>query len=141
MDLVHQSDDIIAHHYRILDTLGQGGSGTTYLGQNLESGTKVALKVLSLQQLTDWKTLELFKRESKILHHPGIPRYLAYFHIDTPSDHDFYIAQELAPGKSLAAWVQSGWCASEDEVRRIAIQLCHLYQRKSTKVKLCPSIA
>ncbi|MHC5725246.1 MAG: serine/threonine protein kinase [Nostoc sp.] len=129
MELLHQKEDIIAHQYRILDTLGQGGSGTTYLAQDLKSTQQVALKALSLHRMTDWKMMELFEREAKILsqlNHPGIPEYLGYFQIETLEDRYFYIAQQLAEGKTLAALVESRWRTSEDEVRRIAIQILEI---------------
>ncbi|MEH1854478.1 MAG: ankyrin repeat domain-containing protein [Nostoc sp.] len=129
MELLHQKEDIIAHQYRILDTLGQGGSGTTYLAEDLESTKQVALKALSLHRMTDWKMMELFEREAKILsqlNHPGIPEYLGYFQVETLEDRYFYIAQELAEGKTLTALVESGWRTSEDEVRRIAIQILEI---------------
>ncbi|MEH2002376.1 MAG: serine/threonine-protein kinase [Nostoc sp.] len=129
MELLHQKEDIIAHQYRILDTLGQGGSGTTYLAQDLKSTQQVALKALSLHRMTDWKMMELFEREAKILsqlNHPGIPEYLGYFQVETLEDRYFYIAQQLAEGKTLAALVESGWRTSEDEVRRIAIQILEI---------------
>ncbi|AFZ26487.1 ankyrin repeat protein,protein kinase family protein [Cylindrospermum stagnale PCC 7417] len=129
MELLHQREDIIAHQYRILDTLGQGGSGTTYLAQDLKSTQQVALKALSLHRMTDWKMMELFEREAKILsqlNHPGIPEYLGYFQIETLEDRYFYIAQQLAEGKTLAELVESGWRTSEDQVRRIAIQILEI---------------
>ncbi len=129
MEQLHQTEDIIAQRYRIIDTLGQGGSGTTYLAQDLQTSQRVALKALSLHRMNDWKMMELFEREAKVLaqlNHPAIPRYLEYFHVDTPSDRSFYIAQQLAEGKSLAALVQEGWHATEAEVRRIAEQILEI---------------
>jgi len=129
MELLHQSGDIIAEKYRIIDTLGQGGSGTTYLAEDLQRAQRVALKALSLHRMTDWKKMELFEREARILaqlNHSGIPHYLEYFHVDTPQDRSFYIAQQLAEGKSLAALVESGWRTDENGVRQIAIQILEI---------------
>lgn len=67
MEALHQPGDIIAQRYRITDTLGQGGVGITYAAEDLTSGEQVALKVLSLRQMGDWKVLELFEREAKVL--------------------------------------------------------------------------
>ena len=123
---MHQPQEVIHQKYRILDTLGQGGVGITYLAQDLESGNNLALKVLSLRRMTDWKKIELFERESQILsqlNHPAIPRYLDYFKIETDNDNSFYIAQQLAPGKSLAELVENGYYFDESEVRYIAIQI------------------
>ena len=129
MELLHHPGEIIAERYRIIDTLGQGGSGTTYQAQDLQSDQRVALKALSLHRMSEWKMMELFEREARILKqlaYPAIPRYLDYFCVDTPQDRCFYIAQQLAPGKSLAAWVTSGWRTDEGEVRRIAIQILEI---------------
>ncbi|HEY9675734.1 MAG TPA: hypothetical protein V6D11_30100 [Waterburya sp.] len=95
MEVLHQAGDIIAERYRITGILGQGGIGITYAAEDLRSGQQVALKALSIRQMGDWKVLELFEREAKVLaqlNHPAIPRYLDYFQVDTPEDRGFYIA-------------------------------------------------
>ncbi|HBY76444.1 MAG TPA: ankryin, partial [Cyanobacteria bacterium UBA11148] len=58
-----EKEQIIAQRYRILGTLGEGGTGTTYQAQDLETSQEVALKALSLQRMNDWKVMELFERE------------------------------------------------------------------------------
>jgi Protein kinase domain/Ankyrin repeats (3 copies) len=124
---------VIAHpdsaretHYQIVGILGEGGSGTTYRAQIVETDCFVALKQLSLVQMDDWKAIDLFEREAQILaqlDHPAIPRYIDYFTIDTPTDRNFYIVQELAPGKTLSDWSESGWRCTEAEVKDIASQI------------------
>lgn len=123
---MHQPGDIIKDRYRILHLLGEGGIASTYAAEDLNIGQQVALKILSLRQLKDWKALELFEREGKVLaqlDHPGIPNYLDYFQLDIEADRRFYIVQEIAPGQSLQDWVESGWRPTELEVREIAKQL------------------
>ena len=129
MQLLHACGEIIAQRYRILNILGQGGVGTTYEALDLQTRQRVALKALSLRRMTDWKKMELFKREARILsqlNHPAIPCYLDYFEVDTPQDRCFYIAQHLAMGKSLAVLVESGWHPDEAEVRRLASQILEI---------------
>lgn len=126
MQLLHQSGEIIDQRYRILKTLGQGGVGTTYQALDLQTNQQVVLKALSLRRMSDWKVLELFEREARILSglkHPAIPRYLDYFQVDTAQDRYFYIAQQLASGKSLATLIEMGWCPDESQVRRLAIKI------------------
>ncbi|MEG4504463.1 serine/threonine-protein kinase [Microcoleus sp. F6_B4] len=123
METLQQSEKIIAERYRILGKLGQGGVGITYAAVDLNSNQKVALKALSLRVTTEWKKVELFEREAKTLsglNHPGIPRYIDYFQVDTSQDRCFYIAQQLAPGKSLAQLIENGWKPNEAQVRHIA---------------------
>jgi serine/threonine protein kinase len=117
---------IIAERYQLAELLGSGGSGSTYRATRISDGAEVAIKILSLRHLNDWKQLELFEREAKVLsqlNHPQIPQYLEYFHVDTPSNRAFYIVQQLAPGKPLTGWVKDGWRGTEAEVRDIASQL------------------
>ncbi|BAY21012.1 serine/threonine protein kinase [Calothrix sp. NIES-2100] len=129
MQILHQAEEIINQRYRILGKLGQGGVGITYAAVDLQSGEQVALKVLSLRRMSEWKKMELFEREAKILsqlNHPAIPRYLDYFQVDTNFDRSFYIVQQLAPGNSLAMLVENGWLPDEEEVKQIAIQLLEI---------------
>jgi serine/threonine protein kinase len=129
MQLLHQPGEIIQERYEIVDILGQGGVGITYGAIDTTNGEKVALKVLSLRRMNDWKKIELFEREANTLsqlNHHAIPRYLDYFKIDTSLDRSFYIAQQLAPGKSLAVLVENGWFPGEKEARYIAIQILEI---------------
>lgn len=129
MESLHQPGDIIAQRYRITDILGQGGVGITYKAEDLTSSQQVALKALSLRQMGDWKVLELFEREAQILaqlNHPAIPGYLDYFQVDTSEDRAYYIAQQVAEGKSLADRVEIGWRTNESGVRQIAAQVLEI---------------
>ena len=75
------------------------------------------------------RSIELFEREAKILsqlNHPGIPKYIDYFTIDTPTDRHFYIVQELAPGKTLSDWIDAGVSYSEAEIKDIASQILEI---------------
>lgn len=129
MELIHQPGEIIAHRYRITGILGQGGVGITYEAYDIEHDEHIALKMLSLRRMSDWKKMELFEREAKILaqlNHSAIPRYRDYFQIDTASDKAFYIVQQLAPGKSFAELIENGWCPDEDEVRDITTQILEI---------------
>ncbi len=123
---IHQIGEIIQSRYRIANVLGQGGIGITYMALDSQTGDRVALKALSLRRMNDWKILELFEREAKVLSqldHPAIPRYLDYFQIDTASDRDFYIVQQLVEGKSLAQAIADGWHGTEADIKKIVEQV------------------
>ncbi len=119
-------DIILVDRYRIIDILGEGGSGKTYRAVDEYDRSEVAIKILSLWGMKDWKTLELFDREAKILAqlaHPAIPRYLDYFQTEVAGKEAFCLVQAIAPGRSLTAWIQSGYLFSEIETRQIATQI------------------
>jgi hypothetical protein len=121
----------IQARYKIMDVLGRGGSGITYRAEDAFTGRQVALKELSLRGLSDWKKLELFEREARVLedlNHPAIPQYVDYFQVDTADNRQFYIAQEIAEGQSLAELVAAGDRFSESEVERIAAEVLEVLQ-------------
>ena len=128
MNLPHQIGDTVLC-YQITDILGQGGIGITYAAKELPTGNKVALKVLSLKRMPDFKALDLFEREAKILSqldHPSIPHYIDYFEIKSENNSCFYIVQEVADGKPLNILIEEGWQPSEREVKKIAIQILEI---------------
>ncbi|MBE9166050.1 protein kinase [Pleurocapsales cyanobacterium LEGE 06147] len=123
MTVFYNYGEIIANRYQIIATLGQGGIATTYRALDTNSNIEVAIKTISLKGISDWKQIELFEREAKILQqldHPGIPQYIDYFEIDTKEDRYFHLVQQLAPGKSLYDLINDGWCPDEQEVTNIA---------------------
>jgi WD40 repeat protein len=108
--------------YRIVRTIGRGGLGITYEAEP-PKGVPVALKELRLSQVGDWKVVELFEREARVLaalDHPAIPKYVAHFSVEETSGPVFFLAQELAGGKSLEELVAGGWRASEAEAHAVA---------------------
>ncbi len=126
MAVEHQVGDTIADRFHLTEILGQGGIGITYAAVDEQTQQEVALKVLSLQQLDNWKTLELFERETetlKQLDHPQIPEYIDYLQIDRQDSQEFYLAQELVKGESLAELIAKGWQPNETELKDIAQQI------------------
>ncbi|MEM9544222.1 MAG: serine/threonine-protein kinase [Cyanobacteria bacterium P01_E01_bin.42] len=126
---LHHQGELIDDRYQIVTPLGQGGMGTTYAAVDRNTHQRVAIKAVSLRQVRDWKIVELFEREAKVLatlKHPAIPQYLNYFHKDTESDRYFYLVQELVEGESLAALIDRGWKLNEEHVKYIATQILEI---------------
>ena len=66
--------------------MGKGGIAVTYGAVNLPTKSNVAIKVIFLKQLNDWKQIELFKRKAEVLtklKHTAIPKYIDYFALET----------------------------------------------------------
>ena len=121
--------EVIDGRYRILGLLGEGNSGTTHRAQRIKDGIIVALKEVSLQGAQSWKLIELFEREVamlKQLDHPAIPRYIDSFVVDSNKDRRYYLAQTLAEGKTLTAWIEGGWRCTEAEAQGVATQLLEI---------------
>ncbi|MEO0374666.1 MAG: serine/threonine-protein kinase [Cyanobacteria bacterium P01_A01_bin.17] len=125
----HLTGELLHNRYKVTYPLGRGGIGITYAAQDLQTGQAVALKVLSLRREADWKKLELFEREAKVLaqlNHPAIPSYIDYFQIETERDYSFCIVQQLAPGQSLEQWIDEDWQPSLEEIEQFSIQLLEI---------------
>jgi signal peptidase I len=132
MDKLLSTDNVgktIQQRYEVIEVLGEGGIGITYKARDLQAEALIALKIISFGQISNWKTLTLFQREVKVLqqlNHPAIPKYLDSFEVEVDGDRLFCIVQALAPGKTLAQWVQEGWQPGETEVVAIANQLLNI---------------
>lgn len=98
---------VLAERYAIVETLGSGGFGDTFLAQDTQmpSGRKVVVKRLrpiANNAKLDHSIKERFHKEAAILedlgkHHPQIPELYAYF-----SQHGYYyLVQEYIEGKTL----------------------------------------
>jgi WD40 repeat protein len=113
----------VVGRYRIVRTIARGGMGVTYEGESLSGRQRVAVKELGLSRLDDWKVMDLFEREARVLalvKHPAVPAYVDHFAIEGAEGPTFYLVQQIAPGHSLAQLVAGGWRADEAEARRIA---------------------
>lgn len=126
---VDSAGELLNNRYRIIRLLGRGGIGFTYKAEDIKNNQSVALKLLSLKRATDWKKLELFEREAKILaqlNHPQIPQYFDYFQIETEQDRNFYIVQQLAPGYSLDKLIEAGWKPNVQEIQQFTTQILEI---------------
>jgi serine/threonine protein kinase, bacterial len=112
---------LLAGHYRIIQVLGAGGFGQTYITEDLHlpGNPKCVLKHLKPAS-TDRGLLEiarkLFEKEAIVLqqlgNHDRIPRLLAYFE----EEQEFYLVQEYVPGHPLSTELQNGVKWSEAQV-------------------------
>ncbi|NER95539.1 MAG: protein kinase [Symploca sp. SIO1B1] len=114
------SGQLLDGRYRIIQFLGAGGFGKTYIAED----TKLYDARCVVKQLqptsTDPTTLQvarrLFKSEAKILYqlgnHEQIPRLLAYFE----ENQEFYLVQELIAGHDLSEELTPGKKLSESYV-------------------------
>jgi len=118
--------ELLAGRYEITRELGRGAAGTTYLARDIRTGADVIVKLLSLGQVTDWKSVELFEREAavlKALRHQRIPSCLDCFRADLEGDPRFVLVRQYVTGSDLQEKVAGGWRATEAQIREIGRQL------------------
>jgi serine/threonine protein kinase/Flp pilus assembly protein TadD len=108
-------------HYKIIEKLGEGGSGAVYRAEDTKLGRTVALKVLSTGRgLTDSDRAR-FEREARsagALRHPNICTVYEIGEFEGV----WYISMTYIPGKNLRQMVQDGPLEMERALN-IAVQI------------------
>jgi hypothetical protein len=94
-------------HYRIISELGQGGTATVYLTQDLRGERRVALKILRPSFGAAPDTSRRFQREISALYRLDHPNLVRVY----DSGEEFgqlYYAMEYLPGGSLGKRIEGG---------------------------------
>lgn len=108
--------------YRIGKQLGKGGMGTVYAGEDVDSGRRVAIKVLNPQLAVAEGFRDRFEAEIeslKKLRHPAIVRLYGY----GEQDGCLYYSMELVEGSTLDRQIRAGREFGWQEVTRIGVQI------------------
>lgn len=122
----------INNRYLILQKLGTGGFGDTYLTQDTYIPSRPYRVIKQLRPITNNPQMyqlvqDLFQREAVMLEELGnsnnrIPKLYAYF----CEQGLFYLVQEYIPGKTLAQMVETNGAISETVVKEILIKLLYV---------------
>ncbi len=118
--------ELLSERYEIVRELGRSPAGATYLARDTATGLPVAVRLLHLGLVADWKTVELFEREAavlKSLHHARIPAYVDSFRADLAGDPRFVLVRQYIDGTDLQEMVDNGWRGTEEQIRGIGRQL------------------
>jgi TolB-like protein len=92
-------------HYRVLESLGRGGMGEVFRGEDLRLHRPVALKILRRAGGSEDEERNRLLREARAasaLNHPNIAVVYDVAEADSPEGKVFLLAMEYVPGKSLA---------------------------------------
>lgn len=119
---------LLNNRYQVLQTLGSGGFGNTFLAEDTHMPSRRRCVIKQLKPVThDPQAYEVvkerFQREAAVLEelgegHPQIPRLYAYF----SEAGQFYLAQEWIEGDTLTKKVEQG-VLKENEVKAIITSL------------------
>ncbi|WP_156800557.1 protein kinase domain-containing protein [Thalassoporum mexicanum] len=112
------------NQYQVLQTLGQGGMGTTYQVWSPDRGLQV-LKEMNADLIRNTKAIELFEREANILkrlRHRGIPRFYDFFAIDNKK----YLVMSVIHGQDLEQLIKVNDSVSPTQAITWMIQLCDI---------------
>lgn len=135
-----KTGEIVQNRYQIQQLLGQGSMGLTYKAADLMSRRDVAIKQLHVAHIQEWKILDMFEREARILQqlsHPRVPGYIDYFSQDGSDGLQFLLVQEYVEGKTLKRLIDEGWHGSEAEILDIFLDLVDILVALHS---LCPPV-
>jgi serine/threonine-protein kinase len=114
---------LIQQRYSILDILGMGSYGITYLALDQKTKTKIVLKQLRPTKARTDSGLRAFQRESTILHtlqHQRIPCLLDVFE----NENGHFIVMEWIQGKTFEDLIfRNGHTYTEADTVRILLEL------------------
>lgn len=113
----------------------EGASGLAHRALSARLGRPVFLKQLKLAGTRDWKTVELFEREAKVLaglDHPAIPRLLDSFRDEQRGC--FVLVQELIDAPSLQGLFAEQRPLAPEQLRSILRQGLEVLDYLHTRV-------
>src|SRR5262245_62872556 len=91
--------------YRLVRLVGRGGMGSVYEAEDLESGRRVALKLLAGDSVASPEAVERFRREGRLASTIAHPRCVFVLAADEDEGRP-YILMELMPGETLQSLVE-----------------------------------
>ena len=97
---------IIAERYKLIEKIGQGGSGAIYRGEHTTLHKKVAVKLLHAQLSTDDTALERFRREATTVAEIDNEHILQVLDYGRTDDHRLFFAMELLEGETLTKVIE-----------------------------------
>lgn len=126
--------------YQITGRLSRGGFGITYHAIRQSDQQEVLVKELRFERLQEWKSLELFEREARILRtlkHSAIPACHDYFAFDGEKPLSpgklagedgagvlpLYFVEEYVNGPSFGETIQEGRRFSAEELENLLRKL------------------
>lgn len=124
---------LLKDRYRVVQLLGQGGFGATFLAKDESLPGSPFCVIKQLQPAAHSAHVmqmarDLFKREAKTLgkigNHPQIPRLLDYFE----ANQEFYLVQEYISGSTLQQEVRDSGPFSESGVKQFLSEILPMLQ-------------
>ena len=103
--------------YVVDERIARGGMGEVFAGRNIQTGHKVAIKMILPEHAQDDLIISLFRREADVLHgvnHEAIVRYFL-FSVD-PELGRPYLVMEFAEGPSLADHLKAHGPLSKEDL-------------------------
>ena len=122
----------IADKYTFTRLIGEGSQGQVYEAIRNEDKKQVAIKVLNINSIQNWKAYDLFWREVDVLKSLdicGVAEFYEAIEELNPSEPHAYLVQQYIHGKTLSDMIHSGYRFSVQDIFKFAIQLIDILDK------------
>ena len=122
----------ISDKYTFVRQLGKGSQGCVYEAVRNLDHQRVAIKVLNINSIQNWKEYDLFWREAETLKALNISGVATFYEaiecLDTAAPHA-YLVQQCIQGRSLSDMIHSGYRFNVQTVFKLALQLIDIIEQ------------
>ena len=122
----------IAGRYDVLECMGQGSQGEVYRARRRTDGAEVAIKVMHIKSVKNWKMYELFHREAKVLSAidiEGVAKFYEAIEDLESADPVSVIVQQFVDGHALGEVIKAPHGFVLCDIADILIQLTKILER------------
>ena len=122
----------IAGRYDVLECMGQGSQGEVYRARRRTDGAEVAIKVMHIKSVKNWKMYELFHREAKVLSAidiEGVAKFYEAIEDLESADPVSVIVQQFVDGHALSEFIKAHHRFLLCDIADILIQLTKILER------------
>ncbi len=116
----------LANRYDILECIGKGSQGEVYRARRKDDGSLVAVKVMHIKSVKNWKMYELFSREAKVLQNiqiDGVAKFYEAIEDIECADPVSVIVQQFVDGHALSEFIKAHHRFLLSNIADIIIQL------------------
>ncbi|HEY3236241.1 MAG TPA: serine/threonine-protein kinase [Polyangiaceae bacterium] len=97
---------IVEGKYRIIRTIGEGGMGAVYEGENIRIHRRVAIKVLHANFTGNAEAMQRFEREAQAAGRIGNDHILEMLDLGTLPSGEYFMVMEFLDGEPLSGRIQ-----------------------------------
>jgi hypothetical protein len=115
---------VIDNRYKVLQKIGEGGMGTVYVGEHVEIGKEVAIKILHPAFSNQQDLVERFRREARAASRIGHPNIIDVTDFGSTEEGCAYFVMEHLDGIDLADILSHERRLEPTRACQIAIQIC-----------------
>lgn len=110
-------------NFKLLRLLGQGGVGAVYLGEDPQSGRRVAIKILKAAESASAEVISRFQREGNLLRKLRHPSIVEVYDFGVKEGVGCFLVMEYLEGESLKTYLQRNGPLSPYEAARIGLDI------------------